>query len=782
MANFTPQEIEQFLQEFFDVVGARQYVGARDVPIFGRAGEDTVEWDSLAPYEPLTVVMHEGISYVSRRYVPRGINISNTDYWAQTYRFNAQVEQYRLQVMSFDERISRNTEAIAQESESRINADAQVLADARELFTPYPDGTVNPKYGDAGQVLSSLGDGSTRWEDPVIVTSEIAGPIIADWLDDHPEATTTIEDGAVTTAKIANGAVTDEKLDPSGITARVAKISHDLSTTETLVLTTEHGWINRYNGSFSPSDAYIASGFIRVYAGTTYSITASRDPANAYDTAFCVYDTAKAFVRATSQASYVDSPFTATDDGFIRVTSFGSTPPVVTTEGISAFNFIDANTDGIADLGAFVNGTLSTSGDVVFFTADGWLNRYDGSLSPDGTTITSDYVRVLPGNSYYITGSRDTSNQYSSAFVVYDEAKAFVRASATNAFNQTLFAPTEPGYIRVSSVSGSSPIVTCVGISVRNEIDKFNALLGPVGQTVKRLEGVANTLPLAGKRILWLGTSIPAGNQGAVVTIDDVQYVNAYPNMIAQLLGCSVINNAIGTSTARTGEASRVSADDPMGIGYLHWQIATRCLTQTIAEKQSIIDDWDTKWGPNGTLHLYGAPATLSDDAKATILRSSYENLLTPYLDGTNAMPDLFVIDHGWNDGSFYDATTGDQMAEIPTDPYDRHYFTGAMNLVTRMILEANPRARIVLIGHYTDQQRPWVANAQAAVSAYWDRSLLKLWERSGISVREITYEGQTTTVLNVYCPDTLHPHSDTTGQTNYMLANVIGRWLMTEA
>ena len=58
MANFTPQQIEEFLQEFFDVVGARQYVGARYVPIFGRAGSDTMEWDNTAPYEPLTVVMH----------------------------------------------------------------------------------------------------------------------------------------------------------------------------------------------------------------------------------------------------------------------------------------------------------------------------------------------------------------------------------------------------------------------------------------------------------------------------------------------------------------------------------------------------------------------------------------------------------------------------------------------------------------------------------------------------------------------------------------------------
>ena len=94
-SSFTPQQIEEFLQEFFDVVGARQYVGARYIPIFGRAGEDTTEWDDLAPYEPLTIVMHDGNSYVSRQYVPTGIDIADTHYWAEMANYNGQIEAYR---------------------------------------------------------------------------------------------------------------------------------------------------------------------------------------------------------------------------------------------------------------------------------------------------------------------------------------------------------------------------------------------------------------------------------------------------------------------------------------------------------------------------------------------------------------------------------------------------------------------------------------------------------------------------------------------------------------
>lgn len=99
MANpFTPEQISQILEEFFKVVGTRQYIGARYVPIFGRKGEESIEWDNSAPYEPLTIVLHEGNSYTSKQYVPAGIEITNEKFWALTGNFNAQIEAYRKEV------------------------------------------------------------------------------------------------------------------------------------------------------------------------------------------------------------------------------------------------------------------------------------------------------------------------------------------------------------------------------------------------------------------------------------------------------------------------------------------------------------------------------------------------------------------------------------------------------------------------------------------------------------------------------------------------------------
>lgn len=74
----------------------RQYIGARYVPLFAAPAE----WDNQRTYEPLTIVIHNGNSYTSRQYVPTGIDITNTDFWALTGNYNAQVEAYRKEAQN----------------------------------------------------------------------------------------------------------------------------------------------------------------------------------------------------------------------------------------------------------------------------------------------------------------------------------------------------------------------------------------------------------------------------------------------------------------------------------------------------------------------------------------------------------------------------------------------------------------------------------------------------------------------------------------------------------
>lgn len=82
-----------------------QYIGARYVPLFA----DPLTWDITKAYEALTIVYYQGNSFTSRQAVPAGIDITNTDYWALTGNYNAQIEQYRAEVQTYDNRITANT-------------------------------------------------------------------------------------------------------------------------------------------------------------------------------------------------------------------------------------------------------------------------------------------------------------------------------------------------------------------------------------------------------------------------------------------------------------------------------------------------------------------------------------------------------------------------------------------------------------------------------------------------------------------------------------------------
>lgn len=77
------------------------YIGNRYVPVFA----NPVEWDNLREYEPLTIVTYQGTAYTSRKTVPVGTALSNTDYWVVTGNYNAQVEQYRQEVADLSDEV-----------------------------------------------------------------------------------------------------------------------------------------------------------------------------------------------------------------------------------------------------------------------------------------------------------------------------------------------------------------------------------------------------------------------------------------------------------------------------------------------------------------------------------------------------------------------------------------------------------------------------------------------------------------------------------------------------
>ena len=74
-------------------------------------------------------------------------------------------------------------------------ADAKATGDAVAAKVSKPATSPN---GTNGQVLRSLGNGSTEWANVAAPTDAQVGEAVSDWLDDHPEAVTTVDFSIVT--------------------------------------------------------------------------------------------------------------------------------------------------------------------------------------------------------------------------------------------------------------------------------------------------------------------------------------------------------------------------------------------------------------------------------------------------------------------------------------------------------------------------------------------------------------------------------------------------------
>ena len=85
----------------------KKFIGARYAPEFAGA------WSNTKQYAALSVVYADNRSYVSRKTVPAGTAITNTEFWIQSSDWNAQVAEYNLKVEGYNanvEKYNKNVE------------------------------------------------------------------------------------------------------------------------------------------------------------------------------------------------------------------------------------------------------------------------------------------------------------------------------------------------------------------------------------------------------------------------------------------------------------------------------------------------------------------------------------------------------------------------------------------------------------------------------------------------------------------------------------------------
>jgi hypothetical protein len=79
----------------------KKFIGARYAPEFAGA------WSNSKQYAALSVVYADNRSYVSRKTVPAGTPITNTEFWIQSSDWNAQVAEYNLKVEGYNTNVER---------------------------------------------------------------------------------------------------------------------------------------------------------------------------------------------------------------------------------------------------------------------------------------------------------------------------------------------------------------------------------------------------------------------------------------------------------------------------------------------------------------------------------------------------------------------------------------------------------------------------------------------------------------------------------------------------
>lgn len=276
-----------------------------------------------------------------------------------------------------------------------------------------------------------------------------------------------------------------------------------------------------------------------------------------------------------------------------------------------------------------------------------------------------------------------------------------------------------------------------------------------------------------GKKIVWFGTSIPAG----VVNAGESGGNGSYPVRVGEMLGATVYNESVGSSAVRIGMHDAITNDDINGYSGCPATCCLFSLSGTVDEKKEIVSNWST-WKNKFSIGAETIDSIISrGEEQEQIYDRSYEVKLSKYLSGgLVGQCDLYVIDHGYNDAGNNNGNDYSDLKNIPLDTLDRTYFIGAMNYIINKIKTDNFRASICIVSHYNDEGVfNNLVEAQRYVADYWNIPFIEIYDKIGFSTSsKITINGVTKTVKDWWLTDGIHPSSDTTGEALKHYAEVL--------
>lgn len=418
----------------------------------------------------------------------------------------------------------------------------------------------------------------------------------------------------------------------------------------------------------------------------------------------------------------------------------------------------------------YLNDRLEESQDTTDLYTDKYLTQtayesHDRVITPGGVENPEigarEYFYCKPGETYKVSGYYYNETYPLVIFYAAWGAEDAVRPSSSGVYEDYVI--TVPAHCTSFCVQGRNH----GDIKCEKRVETVKESLQYIQE---QLEKDDNTSFWKGKKIVWFGTSIPAGGWFGY------EHPNSYPQQVGRMLGAEVINEAIGSSCIHCKDPARISADNPYGFKS-GFESVSRCLTNSEEEADWIVENWDSD------IFTEGQPEEMTEWLANKIHSFGYEEKLDQYLT-PSTFPDLFVFDHGYNDSSDtnnYYETYG---------RYNLYTFRGGMNFLIKRILDYNPYANILIIGNYTTTRD--VPEMQDMVAKDWGLPIIKQWEYLGLSMTEnVTAKGYWNNTANGWVwvedstertysmkdrlvPDHVHPFSNPTGKLEEKIAKML--------
>lgn len=366
------------------------------------------------------------------------------------------------------------------------------------------------------------------------VSPEVIEAAVSDWLDDHPEATTTVEDGSITKAKLATDVKEDiDNVKPDHVLAYV--VGRNLFNKYTAI---EGYYVNKDNGELVANNSYFASDYIEVEENTTYGVNITGH--------FAWYKEDKTYISGGSGTNALNSPALAK---YLRVDETPSNiNNLMVCKGI-ARNHLDRGfpyqimfpwLKVPADIDAFALNKYGSTVVNMFnkeTATDGqYVDHSTGGFNQSGTYFRSDYIPVKPNTEYKIS--------HKNRYAIYDSNYQYITGENRGSTSSDIITtPNNAAYIVVcgTPVTVKDEYIIAEKENYPNGYESYGVIVPWIKPKVAKSKYDGKTLVCFGDSITYGGyTETIAADTGMTVInqgyssarwayADDAnQYVNAF--------------------------------------------------------------------------------------------------------------------------------------------------------------------------------------------------------------------------------------------------------------